>query len=139
MTLGLTFLSLMSACWWKSFFLNPKKLVSLTVRDTLERSPKVIGNQNLFSRFQSWCWFWCWSWCWNFAEKNQASNQDWSSKFWGWRVFHYSLVGVVLLPSVKKWPNLHPLESPPRPTSKFLHSPNFYIIIIWSWKLKSKN
>ena len=41
--------------------------LTLTLRDTLERTPKVISNQNLFSRFQSWYWFWCWSWCWNFV------------------------------------------------------------------------
>ena len=41
--------------------------LSLTLRDTFERTPKVISNQNLFSRFQSWCWFWCWSWCLNFV------------------------------------------------------------------------
>ena len=44
-----------------------KNLISLTLRDTLERIPKVISDQNLFSRFQSWCWFWCWSWCLNFV------------------------------------------------------------------------
>ena len=32
------------------------KNLSLTLRDTLERTPKVISNQNWFSRFQSWCW-----------------------------------------------------------------------------------
>ena len=46
--------------------------LSLTLRDTFERTPKVISNQNLFSRFQSWCWFWCWSWCLNFVYKNQT-------------------------------------------------------------------
>ena len=49
-----------------------KKLISLTLRDTLKRIPKVISDQNLFSRFQSWCWFWCWSWCLNFVYKNQT-------------------------------------------------------------------
>ena len=71
-TLGLTFLSLMSAYWWKNYILNFKKLISLTLRDTLKRTQKVISNQNLFRRFQSWCWFWCWSWCLNFVSKNQA-------------------------------------------------------------------
>ena len=33
--------------------------LTLTLRDTLERTPKVISNQNLFSRSQSWYWFWC--------------------------------------------------------------------------------
>ena len=28
-------------------------------------------------------------------------------------IFHYSQVGVVIPPSVKKWPNLYPSESPP--------------------------
>ena len=37
---------------------------------------------------------------------------DWPWKFWGYRVFHYSLVRVVLPPWVIKWPNLHPSESP---------------------------
>ena len=63
----LTFLSLMSAYWWKNYILILKKLISLNLRDTLERTSKVISNQNLFSRFQSWCWFWCWSWCLNFV------------------------------------------------------------------------
>ena len=45
MILGLTFLSLMSAYWWKNYILNFKKLISLTLRDTLERTPKVISNQ----------------------------------------------------------------------------------------------
>ena len=63
MTLGLTFLSLMSAYWWKNLNLNFKKRRSLALRNTLKRNPKVISNQNLFNRFQLWCWFWCWSWC----------------------------------------------------------------------------
>ena len=53
-------------------FLNFKKLhlrdtLSLTLRDTLGRTPKVISNQNLFSRFQSCYWIWCWP-----LQKNQA-------------------------------------------------------------------
>ena len=65
-TLGSTFLSIMSAYRWKKYILNFKRLISLTLRDTLKRTPKVISNQNLFSRLQSRCWFWCWSWCLNF-------------------------------------------------------------------------
>ena len=30
-------------------------------------------------------------------------------------------------------------QSPPYPHPKFSHSPNFYIIITWSWRSKSKN
>ena len=45
------------------------KSFSLTLRDTLERTPKVISDQNSFSRFQSWCWFRCW----NLLSKNQAN------------------------------------------------------------------
>ena len=71
MTWGLTFLSLMSAYWWKNYILNFKKLISLTLRGTFKRPPKVLSNQNLLSRFQSWCWFWCWS-CLNFVQKNYA-------------------------------------------------------------------
>ena len=53
MTLELTFLSLMSAYRSKNYNISFKKLISLTLRDTLERTPKVISNQNLFGRFQS--------------------------------------------------------------------------------------
>ena len=56
-TLGLTFLSIKSAYWWKNYILNFKKFISLTLRDLLKSTPKVISNQNLLSRFQSWCWF----------------------------------------------------------------------------------
>ena len=48
-----TDISLMSSYRWKNYILNFKKLISLTLRDTLERSPKVISDQNLFSRLQS--------------------------------------------------------------------------------------
>ena len=56
--------------------------------DTLKRTPKVISNENLFSRFQSWWW------------------SDWPWKLWGCSVFHYSRVGLMLPLSVRKWPNL---------------------------------
>ena len=135
MTLGLTFLSLMSAYWWKNYILNFKKLISLTFRDALKRTPKVISKQNLFSRFQSWCLFWCWSWCSILC--NRIKQSGWPWKFWGCRVFHYSLVGFVLPLSVKKRPNLSRLPFPF--ATKFLHSPNFYIIITWSWRIKNKN
>ena len=39
--LGLTFLSLMSAYWWKNYILNFQKLISLTLSDTLKRTQKV--------------------------------------------------------------------------------------------------
>ena len=32
------------------------KNISLTLRVTLERTLEAISNQNLFCRFQSWCW-----------------------------------------------------------------------------------
>ena len=47
--------------------LTLRDTLSLNLRDTLGRTPKVISNQNLFSRFQLWCWFWCWPF-----QKNQA-------------------------------------------------------------------
>ena len=47
--------------------LTLRDTLSLTLRDTLGRTPKVISNQNLFSRFQLWCWFWCWPF-----QKNEA-------------------------------------------------------------------
>ena len=55
MTLGLTFLSLMSN--GRIIFSILKNLtlrvtLSLTLRDTLGRTPKVTSNQSLFSRFQ---------------------------------------------------------------------------------------
>ena len=39
----------------------------------------------------------------------------------GATVSHYGLIGVVLPPSINKWPNLHPSES---------SQPNFYILPI---------
>ena len=97
--------------FWILKNLTSRDTLSLTLRDTLRRTPKVISNQNLFSRFQSWCCFWCWP-----LQKNQAIYWPW--KFWGHRVFHYSRVGVVVPPSAKKWPNRYPSESPP---TKFVH------------------
>ena len=136
MTLGLTFLSLMSTFWWKNYILNFKRLISLTLRDTLKRTPKVISNQNLFSRFQTWCWFWCWSYL-NLCKRIKQS--EWSWKFWGHRVFHYSRVGLVL-PYQSESDQISSYSPPPPPfITKFLHSPNFYIIITWSWRLKNKN
>ena len=116
MILLLTFLSLMSSYWWKNYILNFKKLISLTFRDALKRTPKVISKQNLFSRFQSWCLFWCWSWCSILC--NRIKQSGWPWKFWGCRVFHYSLVGLVLPLSVKKRPNL---PWPPTPTNFYIH------------------
>ena len=52
--------------FWILKNLNLRDTLSLTLRDTLGRTPKVIRYQNLFSRFQSW-WFWCWP-----LQKNQA-------------------------------------------------------------------
>ena len=131
MTLGLTFLSLMSAYWWKNYILNFKKLISLTLRDTLEKTPKVsvikiywVGfNPDADHDAEISC--------------KRITQSDWPWKFQGRKVFHYSRVGVVLPLSVKKWPNLHPSESTLHPHPKSLHSPNFYFIITWSWGLKN--
>ena len=104
-------------------------LKNLTLRDTFGRTPKVISNQNLISRFQSW-----------------IKQSDWPWKFWEHWVFHYSRVGMVLAPSAKKWPNPYPIESlpshPPPPPSPHTHThtlPLNLYIITWSWVLKSKN
>ena len=136
MTLGLTFLSLMSAYWWKNYIFNFKKLISLTLRDTLKRTPKVISNQNLFSRFQSWCCFWWWSWCLNLVRKNQAI---WLAlKILGLQGFSLEPVWVCGPPISQKVTKS--LPTPPHFPTKLLHSPNFYIIIItWSWRLENKN
>ena len=123
MTLGLTFLSLISAYWWKNYILNFKKLISLTLRDTLKRTPKVISNQLLFSRFQSWCWWWYL----NFVQKNQAI---WLAfKILGPQGFLFQLGWVSahsISQNVTKSP---PPLSPPFPT-RFLH--HYY------WKLEIK-
>ena len=124
MTLVLTFLSLMSAYWWKNYILNFKRLISLTLRDTLKRTPKVISNQNLFSRFQSWCW----SWCLNFVSKNQAILL--ALKILG-------LQGFSLQPGWVSTPLISQKVTKSLLTP--LSPPNFYIIITWSWRLKNKN
>ena len=128
--MGLTFLSLMSAYWWTNYILNFKKLISLILKNPLERTPKVISNRNLFSRFQSWCWFWCADQC------KRIKQSDWPWKFLEHRVFHYSWVGVMLPPSGKKWPNPYPSESLP---TKFIRY--YYLklgIIVWELKMVIK-
>ena len=136
MALGLTFLSLMSVYWWKNYILNFKKLISLILRDTFERTPKVSVTKIYSVAFNNDA---------DFDADHDAeilckriTQSDWPSKFWGRRVFHYSRVGVVLPQSVKKWPNLHPSESLPYPSQIFTFT-KFYIIIPWSWRLKNKN
>ena len=124
MTLGLTFLSLMSVHLWKNYILNFKKLISLTLRDTFERTPKVSVTEIYSVGFNHHA---------DFDADHDAeilckriTQSDWPWKFWGRKVFHYSRVGVVLPLSVKKWPNLRPSESlspPPQifTFTKFLH------------------
>ena len=129
MTLGLTFLSLMATYWWKNYILNFKKLISLTLTDTLKRNPKVISNHNFFSRFQSWCCFWCWSWCLHFVQKNKTI---WLVlKILGLQGFSLQPVWISAPLSVRKWPNLS-WPAPPSPPflTKFLNSPNFYILLL---------
>ena len=138
MTLGLTFLSLMSAYWWKNYILNFKKLISLTLRDTLKRTPKVISNQNLFSRLQSWCCFWCWSWCLHFVQKNKVI---WLVlKILGLQGFSLQPVWISASPISQKVtkslltrPTLPPFPHQIFKFTKFLH------IVTWSWRLKNKN
>ena len=79
------------------------KNISLTLRDTLERTPEAISNQNFSGRFLSWYWT---------IIQKMNSKSDWPWKFWGRSVFDFSQVGLVVSPSVKKWANLHPSDSP---------------------------
>ena len=99
--------------------------LTLTLRDTLERTPKVISNQNSFSRFQYeiLC--------------KRMKQTDWPWKYSDCRVFYYSRVGVVLTPSAKKWPNLYQSEFP---LPSFLHSPYESLTsLIITLSLKTKN
>ena len=61
----------------------------------------------------------------------------------GLQGFLYSLAGVVLPPSAKKWPNLHQSESPHQsPFIRFLHSPHESFtppIFTWNGTLQSNN
>ena len=101
------------------------KIVSLTLRDTLEWTPKVISNQNSFSRFQYeiLC--------------KRMKQTDWPWKYSDCRVFYYSRVGVVLTPSAKKWPNLYQSKFP---LPSFLHSPyESLTFLIITLSLKTKN
>ena len=109
--------------------------LSLTLRDTLESTPKVNSNKNYSV---------------GFSHDAELSYKRWIQKV--------NLSGAILCkrqkepqgfqlqlgsggtpPLVKKWPILHPWESP---------TPNIYIllmkdvlppIITWSWRLKSEN
>ena len=109
MTSGLTFLSLMSAYWWKNYILNfetykldfkghfgKKELQNLSVTKIYSVG---FNHDALFDADHD-------------AEIlcKRIKQSDWPWKFLGCRVFHYIRVGVVLPPSVKKWPNLRPSE-----------------------------
>ena len=109
--------------FWILKNLTLRDTLSLTLRDTLGRTPKVISNQNLFSRFQSWCWFWCWP-----LQKNQA--------IW----LALKILGRQGFPLQPGWSGASSIrqkvtKSPPIS----LPPPNLYIIITWNWALKSKN
>ena len=120
MTLGLTFLSFMSVYLWKNYILNFKKLISLTLRDTFERTPKVSVTKIYSVAFNNDA---------DFDADHDAeilckriTQSDWPSKFWGLRVFHYSRVGVVF-PNRSKSDQISTHQSPSQP------HPKFYIII----------
>ena len=90
------------------------KNISLTLRDTqLKRTAKAISNQTYpvgFNRNPELL-----------NKKTNSNGRAFLEKFWGHGVFHNGWVGVVLPPSIKNWPNLHPSESLP---------PDFYILPI---------
>ena len=99
-----------------------KKLISLTLRDTLERTPKLSVTKVLVGFDHDA----------DFDADHDAeilckriTQSDWPWKFLGRKIFPYSQLGWCS-PLVKKWPNLHPSESPPPPPkiftfNKFLH------------------
>ena len=90
--------------WLKIYIFKFKKLICLTLRDTLERTPKASVTKVFSVAFNHDADF--------DAEilYKRITQPDWPWKFLGHRVFHYSQVGVVLPLSIKKWPNLHPSE-----------------------------
>ena len=92
--------------FWILKNLTLRDTLSLTLRDTLRRTPKVISNQNLFSRFQLWCWFWCWP-----LQKNQAI---WLAlKILGTQDFPLQPGWSGASSISQKVPNPYPWESPP--------------------------
>ena len=105
--------------------LSLRNTLSLNLKDTLGRTPKVISNQNLFSKFQSWCWFWCWP-----LQKNQA--------IW----LALKILGTQGFPLQPGWSGASSISqkvTKSLPIRVSLLPLNLYIIITWSWALKSKN
>ena len=112
----LRFISLIVAYWWKNYVLSFQN-ISLTLRNTLERTPEAISNQNLFLGFYHNAKLLYKKWTQKiklfrrtFVKKNLAIVL--TLEILGLRVFHYSQVRLVLFPSGKKWPNIHPLDTP---------------------------
>ena len=105
--------------------LSLRNTLSLTLKDILGRTPKVISNQNLFSKFQSWCWFWCWP-----LQKNRA--------IW----LALKILGTQGFPLQLGWRGASSISqkvTKSLPIRVSLLRLNLYIIITWSWALKSKN
>ena len=55
---------------------------------------------------------------------------DWPWKFWGRRVFDYSRVGLVLPPSVRKWPNLHRHPQFITPTHSWHKTDSLFVVTL---------
>ena len=111
--------------FWILKNLSLRDTLSLTLKDTLGRTPKVISNQNLFSKFQSWCWFWCWP-----LQKNQA--------IW----LALKILGTQGFPLQPGWSGASSISqkvTKSLPIRVSLPRLNLYIIITWSWALKSKH
>ena len=121
------------------------KNLSLILRDILVRTPEVISNQNLFSRFQSWCWTIIQKM--NSKDKatlekfcvKESSNLICLGNFWAAGVSSTAVLGWYF-PNQSKSDRMSTHRSPPH--TKFLHSPHESLtlpIITWSGRLKSKN
>ena len=104
--------------------LTLRDTLNLTLSNTLGRTPKVVSNQNLFNRFQSWCWFWCWP-----LYKNQGI----------WLVL--KILGAQGFPLQPGWRGASSISQKVTKSLPIRISPqpDLYIIITWSWALKSEN
>ena len=131
-TLGLTFLSLMSSYWWKNYILNFKKLINLTFRDALKEPQKLSVTKIYSVGFNHYADFDADYDAQILCKKIKQSGFPW--KFWGCRVFHYRLVGLVLPLSVKKRPNL---PWPPTPTNFYIHQ--VFTLLLLDVGIKRKN
>ena len=131
MTLGLTFLSLMSAYWWKNYILNFKTYKLDFKGHFGKKELQNLSVTKIYSVGFN-----------HYADHDdeilckRIKQSDWS---WDGAAGFSITAGLRWYSTFIQVTKYHPIRVLPPPKKKKLHLPNFYIIITWSWRLKSKN